>query len=298
MSRDIDALAHESPRRGRPLGSTALAIRAAMADLTAEYDRMTVRQAFYALEVRGVVEKSDRGYRQVQQQVLKMRREGLLPWEFITDGTRWQRKPTSWDAADAVVDELARTYRRDLWQSQFARIEVWLEKDALADVIVDTTAAWDVPLMVSRGQSSATFLWSSAQAAKQAWDLAMTGTWIYALYDRDAGGRRAFRTIRDELPRHVPGVPIRVSLLGVTDEQVTAWNLPTRPAKKSDPEAATFDGPAVELDAIPPNRLVELVEYAIVEHIDPHAWKVEQAAEAEERRLLLQMAETFTGSSS
>ena len=36
-----------------------------------------------------------------------------------------------------------------------------LEKDALADVIVDVTAKWDVSLMVSRGQSSATFLHSA-----------------------------------------------------------------------------------------------------------------------------------------
>jgi len=259
---------------------------------------MTVRQVFYALEVAGVVEKSDGGYRQVQQQVLRMRREGLLPWEFITDGTRWQRKPGSWEAADSAVASLARSYRRDLWQSQNVRIEVWLEKDALADIIVDTTSSWDVPLMVSRGQSSATFLWNSAQAARRAWEELMTVTFIYALYDRDAGGRRAFRTIARDLPQHAPGVPITVELLAVTDEQVIEWNLPTRPAKSSDPEASKFDGAAVELDAIPPDRLVELVENAIVDHIDPHAWKVEQSAEAEERRLLLQMAETFNGGGS
>src|SRR5215207_3408789 len=125
-------------RGGRPLGPTAIAIRSAVSELTARYERMTVRQVFYALEVAGVVEKSGGGYRQVQQQVLRMRREGLLPWEFITDGTRWQRKPGSWEAADSAVASLARSYRRDLWQSQNVRIEVWLEKDALADIIVDT----------------------------------------------------------------------------------------------------------------------------------------------------------------
>src|SRR5215207_2770602 len=156
-------------RGGRPLGPTAIAIRSAVSELTAKYERMTVRQVFYALEVAGVVEKTVGGYRQVQQQLLKMRREQLLPWEFITDGTRWQRKPGSWGAADSAVVELARAYRRDLWQSQSVRIEIWLEKDALADLVVDTTAAWDVPLMVSRGQSSATFLYGAAKAAQHAW---------------------------------------------------------------------------------------------------------------------------------
>jgi hypothetical protein len=88
------------------------------------YDRMTVRQAFYALEVARVVEKTEGGYRQVQRQWLPMRRAGLLDWDFITDGTRWQRKPESWSSVDVYVEAFTRGYRRDLWRSQGARIEV------------------------------------------------------------------------------------------------------------------------------------------------------------------------------
>jgi hypothetical protein len=278
-------------RRGRPLGATATAIRAAVLELMERFERMTVRQVFYALEVQGVVEKTEAGYRQVQTQVLRMRRDELLPWEFITDGTRWRRKPESWGRVEDAMATMARTYRRDLWRSQGVRLEVWLEKDALADVVIDVTSAWDVPLMVSRGQSSATFLWKAAKAAERAWIEKSISTYIYALYDRDAGGRRAARSIERDLPVHAPAVPIHFQLLGVTDEQVAGWHLPTRPAKRSDPEAATFDGPAVELDAIPPHRLVELVENAIVSHIDPHAWHVEEAIEAEERQGLVRLAE-------
>lgn len=274
-------------RRGRPLGTTALAIRNAVVELTLRHERMTVRQVFYALEVQGVVAKTEGGYRQVQQQVLKMRREGLLAWGFITDGTRWQRKPSSFNDVDDFLEHMARTYRRDLWQQQGVRIEVWLEKDALADIVVDVTSRWDVALMVSRGQSSATFLWNAAKAAQQAWDVDGVERFVYALYDRDAGGRRAARTIGRDLPEHAPEVPMHFELLGVTDWQVEAWSLPTRPAKTSDPEAAKFEGPAVELDAIPPDTLREIVDDAIVAHVDGHAWSVEKAIEDEERRGLL-----------
>lgn len=274
-------------RRGRPVGATALAIRDTVAELPDRFERMTVRGVFYALEVRGVVAKTEAGYRQVQTQVLKMRREGLLGWDFITDGTRWQRKPESFDDVDNYVAQMARSYRRDLWRTQRVRIEIWLEKDALADLIVDTTAAWDVPLMVSRGQSSATFLWKAAKQAERAWQVNGATTFVYALYDRDAGGRRAARSIEHDLPGHAPGVPIVFNQVAVTDEQVVEWDLPTRPAKASDPEAASFEGPAVELDAIPPDKLIALVENSIVEHIDPHAWAVEQTVEAEERQHLL-----------
>ena len=281
-----------NPRgRGRPLGATALAIRDAVHELTIVHERMTVRQVFYALEVAGVVAKTEAGYRQVQAQVLKMRREGLLAWDFITDGTRWQRKPDSYDSVEDYMSHMARTYRRDLWRSQNVRLEIWLEKDALASLLMDVTVAWDVALMVSRGQSSATFLWSAAQNARRAWEHAGVETFVYALYDRDAGGRRAARTIERDLPEHAPGVPIHFELIAVTDEQVEEWALPTRPAKASDPEAAKFDGLAVELDAIPPDKLISLVEGRIVGHIDNHAWDVEQVVEREEREGLLRLAE-------
>jgi hypothetical protein len=287
-----------SKPRGRPrgsIGNTAKAIRTAVDDLTLSYERMTVRQVFYALEIRGVVEKTEGGYRQVQKQVLRMRREGLLGWDFITDGTRWQRKPDSWNEVEDYIEHVTRTYRRDLWRSQDVRIEIWLEKDALADIVVDVTARWNVGLMVTHGQSSATFLYGAAKAAEAAYERAGVTTYVYALYDLDGGGDRASRTIARDLPEHAPDVPIVFERLAVTEEQVKAWNLPTRPAKTSDPEAAKYASVAVELDAIEPDRLMALVEDAITRHVDAHAWRVEQTIEREERDGLLQLAGTFNG---
>ena len=160
-------------------------------------------------------------------------------------------------------------------------------------MLVGVTDAWDVSLMVSRGQSSATFLQAAAQQARAAWDHGVE-TFVYALYDRDAGGMRAARTIERELPA-LAGVPINFELLAVTDEQIEQWQLPTRPAKKTDPESKKAPETAVELDAVPPDKLVALVENAITKHIDPHAWQVEQAAEKEERRGLLALLEHTDG---
>ena len=137
--------------------------------------------------------------------------------------------------------------------------------------------------MVSRGQSSATFLHSAAVAAEEAYDNAGVTTHIYALYDFDAGGERAFRTVEQELPEYAPDTPIYVDRLAVTKQQIDDWNLPTRPAKQSDPEAEKWGAIAVELDAIKPDKLIALVEEAIVGHVDEHAWIVERSVEAQER---------------
>jgi hypothetical protein len=286
--------------RGRPrgaLGPAAKAIReAVLDDLTKRYARMTVRQAFYALVVAAIVAKTEGGYRQVQKQLAAMRRAGDLDWGFIADGTRWMRKPDSYDSAEDYIEAVSRSYRRDLWQSQGVRIEIWLEKDALADIIMEVTDKWDVPLMVSRGQSSLTFLHAAAQEATMAYGYANVSTYIYALYDYDAGGDRASRAVESDLPEFAPGVPITFERLAVTPAQISNWTLPTRPPKKKDPEAKKWGNkPCVELDAIDPIRLTNLVEGVITSHVNQREWEIEKLIEEEERKGLLALRDSFNG---
>jgi hypothetical protein len=288
-------------RRGRPKGAISAKtreLRDAVDELTRKFERMTVRQIFYALEVAEIVPKTEAGYRQVQTQILAMRRQGLLDWEFVTDGTRWQRKPDSYGDVGAYVEHVSRSYRRDLWADRNLRLEIWLEKDALADVVVDVTAKWDVALMVSRGQSSATFLHSAADHAERVYRNDGVHTYIYALYDHDAGGERAASTIERELPEYAPVAAlcdaIHFERIAVTEDQIAKWGLPTRPPKASDPQAKAWgDRPCVELDAIPPNRLTRLVEDAIADHVDNHALQVHEVIEAEERKGLRALADAF-----
>jgi hypothetical protein len=266
-------------RRGRPLGAKTLAIRAAVTALTKQQKVMTVRGVMYALEVRGIVPKNlNGGYRPVQTQVLKMRREGLLDWSFISDSTRWQRKPQSYDSREDALLQVARTYRRNLWRSQNVRVEVWLEKDALAGVVMEVTDPWDVSLMVSRGQASDTYCHDAAQMIDE-YAYHGIATHVFMLYDSDKAGRVAATKVEEKLKTYSTTKAVRCDLLAVTDEQIAEWHLPTRFDNQG-------DGRAVELDAIPTDRLLQLVEDAIVDLIDPDAWNKEQAIEASEREIL------------
>jgi hypothetical protein len=74
-------------------------------------------------------------------------------------------------------------------------------------------------------------------------------------------------------------------LLAVTDEQIDRWQLPTRPDKKEGRQV-------VELDAIPPHLLVQLVNDAIASLVDPHAWKLQQLVETDERQILERLVAT------
>ena len=182
----------------------AKAIREAILELVNDddYERMTVRQVYYALVSAAVVTKDEKaGYNPVQSQLTEMRLNGTVPWEFIADGTRIVRMLDQWDSVDAFIEDVRHAYRRNLWRGQGCRVEVWLEKDALAEIVYEVTSDRRVRLMVSRGISSLTFVHTAALEARRAWEEDGDETFIYALYDYDAGGERGSQQIERLLPR-------------------------------------------------------------------------------------------------
>jgi len=71
----------------------------------------------------------------------------------------------------------------------------------------------------------------------------------------------------------------------VTPEQITEWNLPSRPTKATDTRAKGFKGDSVELDAIPACGC-EACCMAIERHIDPVALEVPGELRPREKSLL------------
>jgi hypothetical protein len=54
-----------------------------------------------------------------------------------------------------------------VWAEADDYIEVWCEKEALAGVLLDVTGEFDVPLMVSRGFASESYLYSGSMVARR-----------------------------------------------------------------------------------------------------------------------------------
>jgi hypothetical protein len=132
--------------------------REALLDIIAVGRPMTVRQVFYQATVRGLVEKAESGYGKVQADLTVMRRAGELPYDWLADNTRWQRKPRTFDSIEQALKDTATLYRKSLWTDADAYVEIWLEKDALSGAIYPVTSMSDVPLMVARGYASLSFL--------------------------------------------------------------------------------------------------------------------------------------------
>jgi hypothetical protein len=275
--------------------STRHEVEARRADLLEIVDAgkpMTVRQVFYQATVHDLVPKTEeQGYRTVQNDLVIMRRTGELPYNWLADNTRWQRRPQTYSGIAAALHDTAALYRKSLCDDADAYVEIWLEKDALSGVIYPVTELNDVALMVARGYSSLSFLYGAAEYIGSL----EVPVFIYHLGDFDPSGVNAGEKIEQTLHEMAPDAEIHFERLAVTPEQIAQWNLPTRPTKTTDSRAKRFDSAvSVELDAIEPNQLREIVREAIERHLPPLQLAVLMAAERNERELIQKLINGMT----
>jgi len=103
------------------------------------------------------------------------------------------------------------------------------------------------------------------------------------------------RDIEEKLRRYSGDATIHFERTAVTVEQIEEWNLPGRPAKEKDKRhkkwaEATGRDTAVELDAIPVDKLRALVRTRIKRHIRKKRFKALLIAEKKDRRRLQRIA--------
>lgn len=281
-------ISRTSPTKRRRSKADIAQLKAALYDII-EADRpMTVRQVFYRAVSAGLIAKTEGEYKATICRLLTdMRRVGELPFSWIADNTRWMRKPNTYDGLEDVLYATAQFYRRSIWKSQPCYCEVWLEKDALSGVLYRETEEWDVPLMVTRGYPSLTFIHAAADA------IARQGKPVHLFYfgDHDPSGLDIPRMVEEVIREFAPDADVHFERVAVTPQQIIELDLPTRPTKKSDSRAKGFEGKSVEVDAIAPNVLRRMVRQRIEALIDPMELDVLKVAEESERAYLERLAE-------
>jgi hypothetical protein len=278
-------------RRSRRTKAAIAAIREGLAEIIELYRPMTVRQVFYLAVVRGLVDKTEQSYKTVCRLLALMRREGEIDYADIADNTRWMRKPTTHSSLAAMLQRSTRTYRRAIWEEQGWYVEIWLEKEALAGVLVDVTDEWDVPLMVTRGYPSLSYLHSAAEAIGDA----EKSTAIYYFGDYDPSGVDISCFVESELKERCPHVALAFHRVAVTENQIEGFDLPTRPTKTGDSRSKSFGDISVQLDAIEPDTRRQMCRDCIECHVDQETLKRTQSVEAAERETRAKIVSGLNG---
>lgn len=240
--------------------------------------RLTIRQLYYQMVSRGYIYNSLKAYQNFDSLLVKAREKDIIPWDTFEDRARRfivnedhpvnieERDPVDtavWQIEDAAIPRDG--YGLPRWYGQPNYIEIWVEKDALAGFIEPITLREDVPLVVSRGYTSYTFKQEALKRFLNAQSQEKEAILLY-LGDLDPSGWDIYQVLKDEFEPE----GIAVSRLALLPEQVVNLNLPPCPIKDTDSRANGFrtrfpglGNDCYELDALPPDRLISLVQSSI-----------------------------------
>lgn len=232
---------------------TEAIIQAALEELKA-YNPMTVRQVYYRLVSRGLVENKRSQYQAVCNALVYARRNGLIPWEWIEDRTRQPYAVSMWEGLADYKGAVLNSYRRDTWKNQSVYIECWVEKNALFTIFHDILAPYGITLHIGRGYDG----WSSIHEAAEVYKQKET-TLLY-FGDFDPSGEQMYESLVDRL--YDQGGYAEIIKVALTLQDIYEYNLPPRPEKPKDKRTKAFQekygkNSCVELDALPINVLLD-----------------------------------------
>ena len=223
-------------------------------------------------------------YMRVQRRLLQMCRSGRLPYSWITDGSRTIYGYDRYEDPEAFADCAASIYRKDYWMDSPVRVEVWVEKDAMAGKLKPVVRdEFGLDLYVSRGFASESYLQEAGAHIR--FDGRPTN--VYLLTDFDASGMNIAETVERELIKQARPAEVRVERIAATPEQIDEYGLITQPVTRTDTRARRFieryGTETVELDAIPASEIRRLIKEAIERHMDPTRLEMLRMIEQEER---------------
>lgn len=258
-------------------------------EYSAQGYELTLRQVYYQLVARGYIPNNERSYKNVGSLINDGRLAGLIDWHSVTDRTRNLRKESHWDNPADVIASARYSYNLDKWKGQPNYVEVWVEKDALVDIVGQACSPLDTPYFSCRGYTSQSEMWSAAQRfirQKQ-----RKKRIIIHLGDHDPSGIDMTRDIQERLEMF--GADVYVKRVALTMNQIQTYNPPPNPAKITDSRASKyidqFGDESWELDALEPKVITDLIKKQVTMYRNDDIYRAvcdKESREKEELKML------------
>jgi hypothetical protein len=248
---------------------------------------LTLRQLYYQMVARGIIENKVTEYKRLGGIVNDARMAGLMDWDAIEDRTRNLQSLSHWNDPADIVAACADSFRVDKWATQKYRPEVWIEKEALAGVFERVCTELDVPFFCCRGYTSQSEMWGAGQRLQRYVRNGQTPI-IFHFGDHDPSGIDMTRDVTDRLEIFMGG--LEVKRLALNMSQVRQYNPPPNPAKDTDSRFAgyieLYGDESWELDALDPTALATLVRDAVRGIRNETLWRTATRREERDRTLL------------
>lgn len=244
---------------------------------------LSVRQLYYQLVARDMIENTERSYKRIASVINDARLAGLLDWDAIEDRNRDIEIRPRWTSGSSLLNACAEQYHMDMWDNQNVRPFVIVEKAALAGVLGPTCRRFDVPLLAARGYPSVSIVRQMViDHFIPAIDRCQT-VQIFHLGDHDPSGIDMTRDLSERIDLFLEDYGSRCQLtrIALSREQIDEQKPPPNPAKTTDSRFMGYrklhGDESWELDALNPQYITDLVTSHIDQFIDPEEWEARKA---------------------
>ena len=179
---------------------------------------------------------------------MKARKKGKLAWDAFSDEGRLvledfaeeyqtQEQYVQWHIN--LLKNASQSYMIPRWHRQPHYVEVWIEKQALADTFSSFLKGRDVRIVVNRGYSGWSFLYENCMRLRK---VKRSGKEIHILYfgDFDPSGDNMDAYL-DNAFRHFGLEDIDFQRIAVTEEQIEEFNVPPVPKNKETIDKVNHD---------------------------------------------------------
>ncbi len=266
--------------------------------IIAEYQRqgfiLTLRQLYYQFVSRDLIKNTMQEYKRLGGIINDGRLAGMIDWSALEDRTRNLERLSTWAGPADIVESTSEQFRVDKWATQPHRVEVWIEKEALAGIIEDVCNEYQVPFLACKGYTSQSEMWSAGQRLLK-YRKGKQPPVILHFGDHDPSGIDMTRDIQDRLKLFMGGLEIR--RLALNMDQIEQYEPPPNPAKLTDSRIGAYlrdyGNESWELDALEPAVLVNLIRDEIEKLIEPDDWAERDQEETEGRADLARIAARF-----
>lgn len=280
--------------RGR--GKRSLDLIRAATKILEKIQPASVRAVCYQLFVAGLIQNMSKSSTNSISRLLTLaREEGDIPWPWIVDESREAEVARCWNNPDDLIRAAVTQYRRDYWQEQSYRVEVWSEKGTIRGTLGPVLREYGVTFRVMHGYASATVVNDIADLSNASDKL------LVALYvgDWDPSGKHMSDV---DLPKRLDEYGANVEMIRVALVRDDLGDLPSfdPETKRQDPRYEWFKRSVAtvcyELDAMPPPELRTTVEAEIRSYIDLPKWARACEVEAVEKESMEEFHKSWRAS--
>jgi hypothetical protein len=252
---------------------------------------LTLRQLYYQHVARSLIANNLSEYSRLGGLINDARLAGLVSWDAIEDRTRNLQGVQTYESVASLLKSAKASYRTDLWKDQPWRPEVWVEKEALSDVVGQICNRLRVDFFACRGYVSQSEQWRAGQRLAHYASKGQRPI-IFHFGDHDPSGIDMTRDNAERLSMFA-GTQITVVRLALNMDQIEQYNPPPNPAKVTDSRFDSyqkrFGDSSWELDALDPSVIQELISKNVSRIRDAKIWDESLSIEVSEKQMLSDM---------